>query len=410
MDNLILVSQLHDLEQNLAGIEKTLETSVFKEYFTSVSNLFLKKIRVLKKDIEEAKKNIAKAEDIDKGGAERDGEEVIRLAWEKYCNIRRDSQELFRECHDFLGGIAVRKGEIDNRIENICSVADNLIEKYAEEHFGKWASVAIPGEEPLKATPARLIRLRFPGWDIWDLPFAAHEFGHVVGKELGTNKEKDFYKLLEKESSSRNNDLVLHELFADSFATFFLGPAYACTSILLRFDPSLAYMERQPCTSFDNRVFVILETLNRMDQSLAGSGVLKSPPYREIIELLQNAWKGALECYQQICTISESDEKNLKKLFNEIYQILDLEYGPQVMYAKWTTAMQVAEALLKENPDHQLNGNEELRDVLNAAWYARLNNTEKIDDIGKKAPSLCQAIMNFPKKRRLSKITMQFKK
>jgi hypothetical protein len=107
--------------------------------------------------------------------SERDG-------WLRYARVQRASREIFRECLDLLGGLALR-----DRIkeERICYVADEYISELAGD-TGRRESFAIPGlDSRFSSTLRRVAKLQFPEWTVWTLPLVAHEYGHVVVEESG---------------------------------------------------------------------------------------------------------------------------------------------------------------------------------------------------------------------------------
>src|SRR6185503_8084314 len=90
-----------------------------------------------------------------------------------------ESQEVFCECLEYIGGLALRDRGFDQRI---CDIGDHLIVSCAKDWNNlKWQSLTIlAAQERLGQTMARIIRLRFPEWTIWTLPFTAREFAHVA--------------------------------------------------------------------------------------------------------------------------------------------------------------------------------------------------------------------------------------
>lgn len=405
MDDLILSAQMDALEQNLGSVEKILDSEEIKERFPAISRLLKKTIRGRIKSVKRIRENL---ETIlkDAGKDDQTKEKALATAWKKHTDVRRKSREVFRECHDFLSGIAVRDKhkQLDERIEAICCVADKLLTRYATDLDVRWSSVTIPGEEPLSATLARIIRLRFPEWDVWNLPFAFHEFGHVVA-----NETKDFQDFLKEQDSDDQRKSHLNELFADAFATYMLGPAYACASILLRFDPRTAYEEEEHRASYARRVYLILETLKKMDATLAGSGPFAKGPYEDIIHKLQDAWTSALKGARSSGRLADEDKNLLDSWFTEIYDILDSEV--LIMYEGWSTAETLSGELLKAKPaSKKLTGREELRDVPNAAWHCRLYKAsrDKVSEVSRRAAELCEPIIERAEKRVPEKPRTQF--
>ena len=402
MDDLILSAQMDALEQNLASakgmLESILESKEKKGPDPATSGLLKTRITGRIKRLKSIREGLEKIlQDASKDEKER--EQALTTAWKDYAAVRRQSRGIFKECHDFLSGIAVRDRhkQPDKRIDIICCVADELLTRCAKDLDVKGHTVTIPGEEPFSPTLARIIRLRFPEWDVWNLPFAFHEFGHVVADET-----KDFQDFLKEQDSDEQRKSHLNELFADAFATYMLGPAYACASILLRFDPSTAYEEEEEHrASYAKRVYFILETLKKMDASLAGSGLFARGPYEDIIHKLQDAWEIALKGARPSDGLTEEDKDLLDLLFTKIYEILDFEV--LVMYddERWTIAQGLSGQLLKDKPaSEKLTGREELRDVPNAAWHCRLNNPpEKAREISRQAAELCKEIIKPAEKR-----------
>ena len=129
----------------------------------------------------------------------------------------------------------------------------------------------------------QLIRIRFPVCGIWDLPIVAHEFGHfaaarITVSEGGADRVLPFARFVDEyldENRNLGNEWrdYLSEYFADCFATFVLGPSYACTSLLLRFDIGTAYAEADMLhPSYAKRAHAILCLLRRMDAEADSAG------------------------------------------------------------------------------------------------------------------------------------------
>ena len=218
--------------------------------------------------------------------------------WRQYSDpaIYGESQEIFREYVDLLGGLALRDSGFD---EGICRIADELIRACASRlpEFG-WNSLTIPArQEALKMTMARIIRLGFPEWTIWTLPLAAHELGHVVA--VGR-----IARLLDEENQAGFDKNDTRICFADAFATFVMGPAYACAAILMRFDPFRAItseddhltLQRAECT------LQMLEAMNRA----AG----RTNPYGGIVKRLRDEWEDAV--MHAAATIPDNERQHLE--------------------------------------------------------------------------------------------------
>ena len=89
-----------------------------------------------------------------------------------------------------------------------------------------------------------VIRVRFPGGSVWDLPIAVHELGHFAAGRLRPDRRSrtSVEDIIARErADKRYLGYFADELFADTFATFVAGPSYAYTCMTTRFTPQSAY-------------------------------------------------------------------------------------------------------------------------------------------------------------------------
>src|SRR5262249_16861778 len=165
-------------------------------------------------------------------------------------------------------------------------------------------------DDTFTKTRVRIIRLRFPEWRIWDLPLAAHELGHVViGENLESEEKPEnadqriltpfiqrqraslvrqdpgFKQMSMKRRSGVQQaaqwaESRIHEFLADAFATYTMGPAYACSAILLRLHPLIDAKDGRPSDA--QRAHVILSMLKWMNDKAP----ITDPPYISIISRL----------------------------------------------------------------------------------------------------------------------------
>ena len=88
---------------------------------------------------------------------------------------------LFEESLALVEGALVRGAKLDN---GLCQIADALLDELRTKADVAWGRFTILAEGEFFGEMAQIIRLRFPEVSIWNLPIAAHEFGHFVGPEL----------------------------------------------------------------------------------------------------------------------------------------------------------------------------------------------------------------------------------
>src|SRR5262249_23195233 len=143
-----------------------------------------------------------------------------------------------------------------------------------------WLALPATRHDAVAKTLARIVRVGFPQWTIWALPFTAHAFWHVIARH-------DFQKVLEQD------DEPIPERFqtclGDAFATFTMGPAYAYAAFYLLLSPLDADASKNPSgVGDDTRAQAILEMLKWMSDTDADIG------YGDVTKNLRSMWKTAL--------------------------------------------------------------------------------------------------------------------
>lgn len=451
MEDLILLSRLDTLEQNLAQLvdnptwlkECFLRPFAFQHAGVSVElwpeavwiefdSTVRTHARSLKLELRKIRKTLRVA------GA-KPGEEAlqdIKESWGRYQDIYEQSQEVFGECLEYVGGLALRDRGFDQKI---CHVADKLILSCAEDWNNlKWQSLTVlTAQEKLGQTLARIIRLRFPEWTIWTLPFTAHEFGHVAihaieplrefveGKinELmrkdpqleaarATHPPASQIDLASAESRARKRaENHIYKLVADAFATYTMGPAYPCAALLLRFNPVTAGSGEHEHPTDVKRAELVLSMLGRMNENEEAAG---DPPYTNIIDRLQREWATACERarpssgpsapagrarLEDLIDVDDLAREALEVFWNRIREVArypheDSEHG--WLKARDWQAKIMANLKNAADPvaDIKVTRTSKLRDALNAAWLCRIyDGTDNIRKISAAALTLCEAII-----------------
>jgi hypothetical protein len=212
----------------------------------------------------------------------------------------------------------------------------------------------------------QIIRLRFPPAGIWDVPVVAHEFGHFAAYRLtswedGLQRSQavrefiDDYlagKGIRSDADVKKWRHWLNEFFADIFATYCVGPCYALSALLLRFEVAQGDNPTHPSSAA--RAAAILETLREMDK-LGG--------YQRAIKVLESQWSELLKLAEEDFNVEPVPEIAYK-LFGVVSSIAG---GAQ--YDNWSYADQLQHVLMV--PNGTAENRFEARDLLNAAWLAR---------------------------------------
>jgi len=319
---------------------------------------------------------------------------ALDACWDSFRYIRLGCEPLFRECLAFLHGSLVRTAGLD---EGLCGIADALLDDLSKRTGVPWGRFTLLAEKEFFGDMAEIVRLRFPEISIWSLPIAAHEFGHFVGPKIevpvpGGNPRYPFQAILEREQKKDSRSWsLMHEQFADIFATYTLGPAFACACILLRFDPRTAYLEGKTHPADATRVYLISKTMEKMSEAEGGI----EPPFQIITEWLGKLWKRGLSATGRTESLDQAITLPLDQLLDELYSLMDFEM-PDARYNGWLRAKRLSQELRDGNKAPTLTGEDTLPDVFNAAWHCRINygNEDRywLREISKKATALCREI------------------
>jgi hypothetical protein len=406
MTNTILVARLYNLKQKLDRIPRWLQSGLQDDegedgLWASIdatvgaeARLVAEEAGDLRNTLEQSTQNKADVED----------------AWNKYSKLYTKSQQIFGEALELIGGLYIRNKDLD---EGIYGVADELVSNCAITSIGQSQNVfiTIPShQETVDRALARIIRLRFPEWTIWTLPFTAHEFGHVVMTD-SPKLQSHVYGHTDGWTTYQ-----IQEILADTFATYTMGPAYACAAILLQFDPPLAPVaDSSPDPVADPhrlsdviRAYTILAMLRKMDRE-APKGPVDTPPYKNITTSLEKQWQGVLGHVRSSSGHNlefQKYEKPLDKLVEAIWKRYRVALRPSAQYPVegktgdgWNLAKNWGQDWLKQlNDDKPLSmpdvtSTDKLRDVVNAAWICRVYSSPRnADKIAGVALQLCNRI------------------
>lgn len=299
-------------------------------------------------------------------------EEDLRAVWAVFEDLLHGQIEplepLFNDYVDLLGGLALRSLGIGHET---CQRADFLLRQLRTRSTGpSWNSVAVPAHaEALDMTPAQLIRLGFPGWTIWELPLAAHDFGHAVAASIDPIK-----KTIEAERWQPYGERFLTTLFADGYATYSLGPAYACAALLLRLDPAASVIGSANEPSDALRAQMTLGMLRAINDD--------DTTYNEIIGELDTEWRAAANQQAGAPGSAELSDERVDRWCETVYELLHHEMSnAEYSASRWKMISGwVLEVGSGRVPTP--NADTEVRDVLNVAWQSRAQNlplTETIE-------------------------------
>ena len=213
------------------------------------------------------------------GAPEGEGEDPPDLAavWRRYDELYSEQlSDLFAGYVEVLGGLALRNVGAD---QGVCRMSDALVDQWVIAGSQLGHSLTIPARrETTRRTLKRIIRLGFPEWTVWAVPLAAHELASVVLEE--DTPMVDDARALELPL----DDDALRTLLTDAFATAIMGPAYACSMVMLHLDPVAREDGAREDFLRAEVVFAMLEHLDADERGMAA-----------VREKLETAWRLALD-------------------------------------------------------------------------------------------------------------------
>jgi hypothetical protein len=324
--------------------------------------------------------------------------------WRELRKLQTDAGTVLNECLAFVQGALARRVGVDN---GICALTDALLDDLAAKSDIPWGRFTLLATSEFYRETADIIRIRYPDVSLWSMPFAAHEFGHFLGPALRRSRDgayvypfQDLLKLADERSKPEGQ---LHttqwhhsqELFADLFATYSLGPAYAAAIILLRMNPAEAHAESYSHPSGASRVHGILWALDRMSERDDGT---RRRPFRDVTDLLSNLWQESMGQAKQSIKLPDAQASLLTQRLSELFDLLADATPERLMFkgADWNRVEALANDMLAVLADDatdrgmtDLSAAATCRDVLNAAWLTRLNvadqNPRVLNDLAQRA-------------------------
>ncbi|RZI53852.1 MAG: hypothetical protein EOP16_00435 [Pseudonocardia sp.] len=267
--------------------------------------------------------------------------------------------ELTREVLAFLQAVALRRSGLDNATEVSQRMLNGLAKRAGVD---REVLVAVDSAEFMKHTVS-MIRASFPDAGVWRLPILVHELGHHVAYALWNRnpqvEKRPVLQLL-------NGEPRLHELFADTFATYTLGVAYPISVIALNAstDP-LSDTQSATHPSWRDRIETTIAALRAISQ--LPEATLEDAAFDIMGDLVQELWKS-------VGGHPSDRQAELADRAADMVILLDL-YAPRARYGLRGPTDALIERL--QHPGACMpKGDITIAHVINAAWRWRLYNLD----------------------------------
>jgi hypothetical protein len=361
----------------------------------------------------------------------QDRSTVTADTWKHYSHVLTESRTLLREGLEIIGTLAIRNKGLDAKILH---VADELIRDCLTLSIGTLDYyLTVHGlDETFMASKAYIIHMRFPEWTIWDLPLIAHELGRVSiailsGKEKAEDNEELRFltafiseqerflidKFRNSTSEAKPSEVEqwhkwaasrVRKLAADAFATYTMGPAYACSAIYLRLNPTLKPSGDTPSDA--ERARVVLNMLEWMNSRASPT----NQPYAWVIDRLCKAWQSVLQQSNENCELSASEEEYIRVFTHSFAEnVCPQRLTRRAIYpseswnnvSTWSTHWRSQQKdgiqfTIPEATEAKIH-DVKIRDVLNAVWSYRLEAEDFSEfvrnDLNRVGKELCGSII-----------------
>lgn len=295
--------------------------------------------------------------------------------WAALAEIERLTQLLASETLAVVGGISIRARGLDSEAAGL---PEALLGTVARSMALGYEFVTVPSGSEFIDVMSDVIRVRYPGTGVWDLPVALHEFGHFLVDHLPRSAEPSVWAITERErTASPKRGYFAEELWADTFATYVGGPAYAF-SAMVRFDVVNAVEDDPPShPSAMKRVTAICLTLDRSQAAWQrrrnAAGSLQIP-----IASARDLWRDRLSVAGVPTEPDARDRAYAEDIAGQYLSILDRDW-PRIRYDDTRRAADIRQGLDDGQPE--LPQDAGLIDVLNGGWWARRQAEAKLRDV-----------------------------
>jgi hypothetical protein len=293
--------------------------------------------------------------------------------WNNLTDLARKIRALVADCMALEQTVKFRT--TDARASSLCGAADRLTEAFSASVGQPRAHYVLVSEAEHFGADASAIHLSFARLEVWNLNRVAHEFGHLWAEEFANGllgAQRSFVASL----TGKWGEVLAKEFFADIVAAVLIGPAYGYSCLLLDFNPTdLLSSDSHP--SNDARAHCILIALEHLANYYEG---VTKPLMILLTQHLWTFWSGlrlavgVKESIPNLVALRWSVETAVDRLKDDI---------PEARYKTLARAKAVEIALASRDSVRPANASEV--DVLNGAWFRRVNDPDQAASVERMA-------------------------
>jgi hypothetical protein len=293
-----------------------------------------------------------------------------RSTWARLQERRWTSDRLLSECLAVVLGALFRPVAA---LDDSCHEAQALATELQRLTGIGSDNDVIPSSAECVSPLSGVVRRRFPDHGLWDLPVIAHEFGHLMARDLvfvdpGTGESSR--PIAEMLAGVQRQEA---ELVSDVFAVFVGGPSFVLTLVLHRMDPFADGMAGTNAThpGDASRVVACLRALQLLD--LHGRPAQDVPAserdYAFLVDALTAWWDSAQATAPERARLDAEQRRQVMRTTERWWARLTESRITSSRYAGFSRALALARSF--ERGEQPVDPEASCRDVLNAAWLLR---------------------------------------
>jgi predicted phosphodiesterase len=275
--------------------------------------------------------------------------------WRMLRSLEDDVGSLSEEFLDYITGVVLGQKEIGREI---CRFSDALLDEVGTQTGEGWSGTTVLADRDIPGPASHLVRLPFPNEDIWSLPFAVQQYAALMSITSRLATLMSFVK---------PGDSLWSVLAADMLATHFAGPAYGFAASASWFSPwhspGTEHGESSPLS--DLRFYFILKVLEHCGDL-----------YAREIEVMRQTWPAERVGDERPNSQQGGQWAEYEAYADELHkQVILLRYGAAVSHVKRKRSARYLVSCYEQRKGVEGLEQVALVDVLNAAWYSRMQST-----------------------------------